>query len=285
MEISADRFLAITALLASTTLAGGCSENVDTKTDGDSGVAGVGGGSGGSGGGTAGSGGGGQGGEAGSAGSGGGTAGAGGSTGGAAGTGGASGAAGAAGTAGTGGAGDAGQECLGDATPEAGASDCLDLSYATTLCGSDPDAGVEGLPPLGFLFCDYVAQNGRSEVFEATHECLSNISVSDDCGTDHDTAVQACIDTVLPQACDAPPPTIGDAGMVGCAEIAASCPADADAGIAGIDEQTCRDSLDAFNDAARATIVQCYNDSGLLADGGVSMTACDEDFTACVFNF
>jgi hypothetical protein len=253
MQIRVERFLAITAMLAGTALAaGGCVTEEETDATG---------GSSGSGGSSA---------SGGSAGSTGGSAG---STGGSAGsTGGSAGSTG--GSAGS--AGDAGTECLGDtpSDPDAGVEGiCSTLPYAGTTC---PDAGVEGGGiPTGVSLCDYMAVNGRLGVLEAMVTCLAAIS-GDACTAAHDTGVQACVDSIFPQACETGPLPLDDGGTYDlCQDVADSCPA-SDAGTGGISKEQCLDSISPFTPAGQLSIAECYN---------TVVGTCEDDFTACVFAF
>ncbi|MCA9594616.1 MAG: hypothetical protein KC776_14930 [Myxococcales bacterium] len=259
MQIKVERFLAITALLASTAaVAAGCSSE-DVATDTDAGVSGSG-GVGGTGGGTAGSGGG----QAGSAGQ--------------AGSGGTAGVAGAAGGGGTAGA--DGGACLGDDTQsDAGLEGgiCAGLPYYSTSCPGDPDAGIEGgLQPSGAIFCDYMELHGRPGVTEALYNCLAAINVSDQCSVDHDNAVNDCINNTFSLACGVGPVTVGDAGATSCKDVADSCPA-VSGGTAGIDESQCQQVMNSMNEQTRVDIIQCYND---YAPG---TNDCAEDFKACAY--
>ncbi len=258
MQIKVERFLAITALLASTAaVAAGCSSE-DVATDTDAGVTG---GSGGVGGGQAGAGG--Q---------------AGGSTGGTAGQAGGGGTAGVAGGGGTAGS-DAGVECLGD-TPQNDAGIefiCDGLPYATTTCPGDPDAGIEGGgPPLGYSLCTYMEAHGRPGVTEELYNCLGKINETDQCSSAHDDAVQKCIDDTFALACTVGPVTVGDAGAVDCAFLASTCPA-VSGGTTGVTESQCQQALSSMNEQTRVDIVQCYNDAAPATND------CALDFTACVY--
>ena len=256
MRIKLNRFLAMTAFLTSAAaLLGACVSEQETTTDG--GTSGTGGrATGGTGGAT------------------GGTGGATGGTGGTAGTGGAAGSGGDAGTAGAAGA-DAGPECLGDEGSAADAGGwtglCDSLSYVGTNCTGDITDGE--------YLCDYMIggttqtdPHGRLGVRAELFDCLAAIDVADDCGTEHGDAVSACISNIFPQAC-----TVSDATSA-CAEIAASCDGTGDAGDTSvITEETCNNVLHAFNDDARAQIVECYRCQLPATD------ICREDFDFCVF--
>jgi hypothetical protein len=274
MRIDVERFLTITAILAAgTAVAAGCgSEDVENNPRNDSGISGAGGRGGSSGrGGTSGS--------AGSSGRGG-TSGSSGS-GGTAGSGGTSDAGDASvdgrvdGSAGTGGsAGADGAACLGgetSTTPDAGAEECADLPYASQTCG---DGGTS--LPAGLDLCRYMAETGRTAVFSALKTCLTNVGdAGTACSAAHDTAVQTCIDTVFPQACDGVSTTLGDAAVVTCTDVSAACGPE-DGGPSPLTVGDCENSLHAFTPAARKLILECFdrNDQG----------ACVDTFEICLFD-
>jgi hypothetical protein len=257
MQIKVERFLAITALLASTAaVAAGCSSE-DVATDTDAGVTG---GSGGVG-------------AAGSGGTAGGAAGSG-ATGGTAGSGGTAGVAGGGGAAGS----DAGVECLGDTTQADAAVEggiCSGLPYYKTSCPGDPDAGIEGGFPLGANLCDYMSGHGRPGVTEGLYGCLAAIT-GDACAQTHDDAVQKCIDDTFAMSCDVGAVTVGDAGAVSCADVATSCPA-VSGGTAGVTESQCQQVINSMNEQTRMDIMQCYNDAT------PNTGDCADDFTACSY--
>ena len=220
-----ERFLAITAVLATGSMMSvGCvsEDDADTNTDAQVNTGGT------SSGGTGGSAGGSTGGTAGTA------------TGGSAGTA-TGGAAGGGGTAGAGGA------CYGDTTVvDAGAEgiDCSTLPYALTDCGDD--AGVEG-SPTGVAMCTYIAVQGRAGVAEAMLTCLAAIG-GDACGSAHDDAVSNCVQTVYSNSC--PPADPSTAPSNDCVGLAASCPA--------IAEADCKINIDPLTPAAGEAIMDCY---------------------------
>jgi hypothetical protein len=225
MRMQVERFLAITAVLATGSMMSvGCvsEDDTDTKTDAQVNTGGTSsGGTGGSSGGTGGS--------------------AGTATGGSAGTS-TGGAAGGGGTAGAGGA------CFGDTTvSDAGAEggiDCSTLPYAATDCGDD--AGVEG-SPTGVAMCGYIATQGRAGVAEAMLTCLAAIG-GDACSSVHDDAVSNCVQTVYSNTCaPADPP---NAPSAACAALSGSCPA--------VAEADCKINLDPLTTDAGNAILDCY---------------------------
>lgn len=265
MRIDVERFLTITAMLAAgTAVALGCSsEDVqnDPKNDGGiSGASGRGGSSGASGssgrGGTAGTGG-----SAGTAG-----------TAGASGTGGTSDGSAGDGSVGTGGtAGADGGACLGDTSAtDAGAEPCGDLPYAAQLCG---DGG--NVPASGMELCEYMAVNGRAGVFEVLKTCLASVGdAGTACSAAHDTAVQGCIDSVFPQACDGLSTTRGDGAVATCTDVSEAC--EVDGGTSPLSVADCENSLHAFTAAARTEILECFE----LNDQG----PCVDTFEICLFD-
>ena len=245
MRIQVEKFLAVTAMLASAAVMGiGCSSE---DTDTNNGVSG--GGGGGNKGGTGGKDGSSTGGTAGS--STGGTAGS--STGGVAGGGGTAGSTGDSGT------------CLGgDAAAEGAEIDCTTLPYYATVC-VDPDAGTEGLP-LGVQFCSYMAVNGRTEVNAELLTCLAAIT-GDACAAAHDTAVQSCYDTVAAQACQHAGFPDGDGGTYDpCKDIASSCSA--------ISEAQCNLALNPLNSTYVVSVLNCYDTP--------TGAPCEDDFATCI---
>jgi hypothetical protein len=115
--------------------------------------------------------------------------------------------------------------------------------------------------------------NGRIAVVEEMVSCLAAIT-DDACSAAHDTKVQACVDTVFPQACM----TTGiitqdDGGTIdACQEVADSCGPD-DAGTGGITKADCLASLSPFTPDGQYSILQCYN---------IPVGTCEDDFAACV---
>lgn len=234
---------AATVTLATAGLAGCIVEETDVKNT-DGGTAGAGGNSGGSGGSaTAGTGG--------SA-----TAGTGGTS--TAGTGGTGGSTGGSGGSSTGGTGGTGAVCLGDEATST--DDCSELPYFATQC----DDGGNTIAPLGVDLCNYSASNTRSEVHAEIYACLKGLTV-DACSADHDNAVQDCIDSTFPLACDATA-TQPEGGT--CADIVGSCPE--------LTLSQCEAVYNAFTPAAQENIADCYS-SG--------KGECAEDFVYCVYNF
>jgi hypothetical protein len=245
MQIRVERFLAITAVLASTAvLAIGCVSEEESSGAGGKGGAGATGGTGG----TAGSAGG-----AGEAGSGA--------------TGGDAGNAGAGGSAG----GDAGPECVGDTPLNAdagveGFDFCANLPYVNATCA---DAGTESGLPLGLEVCYHMSWYGRLGVTEALAGCLEGITVTDACSQAHDDAVQNCINSVWPLACTTGPITVADAGTLDvCQEIADDCPQ--------ITKADCLAAVSPFNADGQYEIAACY---------AIPVGTCQEDFEACVLPF
>lgn len=227
MRMQVERFLAITAVLATGSIMSvGCvsEDDADTKTDaqvntGGTSSGGQGGSSGGSTGGTAGT-----------------------ATGGTAGTA-TGGAAGGGGTAGAAGA------CFGDTTvSDAGAEgiDCTTLSYAATVCGDD--AGAEGTEPLGVQMCNYISLQGRVGVAEAMFDCLAAIS-GDACATPHDDAVSACVQSVYGNTC--PPADPATAPSNDCAGLNTICPA--------VAEADCKINIDPLTPAAGEAVFDCFD--------------------------
>lgn len=248
MNIKLDRFLAITAVLATAgAMAVGCKVEDNSTNNYTGGTAGAGGGSAGAGG------------SAGSAGS--------------AGTAGTAGSAGSGGSAG----GDAGVECIGDELsggPDAGIESgiCYDLAYAATVCDHDNDPGTEDIPSAGMTLCNYMEWHGRPGVFEELYGCLDAIT-GDACAAAHDTAVNNCISTVFPMACEVGP-VQGSAGAVTCQDIVDAC----ETTETPISLQECQDSLNALKEDSRKAVVECYDDQA------PNTGTCVEDFTECVFN-
>jgi hypothetical protein len=248
MRIQLDKFLVATALLASGAVLGSGCTTEDTKTTTDAAVSG-GGGSGGSTGGSGGT-------------AGGTTGGSGGVAGGAAGSGGTAG--GAAGSGGTAGGAAGATSCLGDGDQDAGFEgiDCTTLSYYADDC---TDAGFEA--PLGVDMCAWADANLRPDVADSMLSCLAAISVSDNCSAAHDTAVQACLDNVFPQACVKPLIDDGDGGLYDpCTDVSSFCPA--------VQLTGCQNTLNAVTDDSELAILDCWNNS----NGSV----CQDDWDACV---
>ncbi|MBX3183041.1 MAG: hypothetical protein KIT72_17385 [Polyangiaceae bacterium] len=177
-----------------------------------------------------------------------------GATGGVGATGGSGATAGVGATGGTGGTGGT-PACYGDTTSETVA--CSALPYFSARCDEN---GTE-YPPLGVEACEYTATYGRLGVHEANYDCLASIT-GDPCSASHDAAVQACLDTVFPRACDTTD-TQPEGGK--CADFAASC--------AAITEEACAASYNALTTAAQGLVAQCYNEG----EGD-----CAEDFYACI---
>jgi hypothetical protein len=220
-----ERFLAITAMLAASTVMGvGCGSS-DTETDTDASPNTGGAGQGGSGG-TDGS----TGGTAGSA--TGGTAGT--ATGGAAGGGGtAGGAAGAGGSAG-------GTACFGDTGADP-SIECGNLTYYATDCS--------GSAPNGALLCDYAEAKGRRGVFEALYACLNAIA-GDACAQAHNDAVDACYSSTANNTCEPMDPA--NAPSSNCAAMETVCPA--------LPASECKLNLDVLTNVEGDLALDCYAD-------------------------
>jgi hypothetical protein len=251
MQIRVERFLAITAMLASTAvLAIGCVVEEDSSgpgTSGGTGGTGATGGSGGTAGGAAGG--------AGQAGSGA--------------TGGDAGGGGTAGTAGT----DGGQECLGDTLNDADASAeagfCANLPYAGVTC---PDPSLEGSLPLGLALCYHMEDYGKLGVAEEIASCLAAITETDACSTAHDDAVQDCVNAVFPKACALEPYPDGDGGVVDLCDIVSSA-------CAAVTKADCDSALAPFSANGAYDLVVCFDNAQATAD------TCQAAFEDCVLPF
>jgi hypothetical protein len=247
MKMRVERFLAITAMLASTAaLAIGCVTEEDSGGGpGGSGGTGATGGSGG----TAGS-----------------TAGSAGSTAGSAGSGATGGEAGAAGA-------DGGEQCLGDTAKNADAGAeydfCGALPYVNDTCA---DAGSESGLPLGLDLCYHMTDYGKLGVTEEMASCLAAITVADACSTAHDDAVQDCVNAVFPKACPLAPYDDGDGGTIDlCDEVSTACTA--------VTKAECAAALAPFSSVGAYDLVVCFDAKNSTA------ATCEADFYDCVLPF
>jgi hypothetical protein len=263
MEISVEKFLALTALLAASVLPA-CT--VTTVDSGDHGNAGGG---------------------TGTAGSTGGTAGTAGSS---------SGTSGAAGSASTEGNDDGGVPttdassdgaapvaCFAEGADDGGNEGiCGTLPYAADTC---PDPAGEGMPVLGVQLCESFQARLKPAAFTELFNCLKQAPGVGDGGAAscmaHETAVGACSKAIFNRStCTVPDSTDGDGGTLGCAQIVAACKAD-DAGNPGVTLAQCQSWLSPFGAAARQTALTCGNDPSLEGSGATNCADKFENF--CVF--
>jgi hypothetical protein len=266
MEISVEKFLALTALLAASALPA-CT--VTTVDSGDHGNAG---------GGT---------GTAGST----GTAGTAGTAGSASTEGGTGGTGGSASTEGSddGGVADASADsaapaaCFAEGADDGGNEGvCGTLPYAADTC---PDPGGEGMPVLGVQLCDSLQARLKPAAFTELFNCLKAAPGVGDGGAAscmaHETAAAACSKAIFNRSTCAVPDGVADGGgALGCTQIVASCPAN-DAGSPGITLAQCQAWLSPFGAAARQAALSCGIDPS-LDDGGA--TNCADKFeNFCVF--
>ena len=145
---------------------------------------------------------------------------------------------------------------------------CSQLSYINDNCPGDADAGIEAGPPLGVSLCWHMEFNGRAGVFEALFPCLDAIS-DPSCSAAHDAAVQACVDSIYPQACPSGPIQLADGGTTTCADINTACPA--------VSVSECETAFDVLSDEGDQALIDCFNNVGLAS--------CDEDFAFCTLPF
>jgi len=146
------------------------------------------------------------------------------------------------------------------------ASLCDTLSYAGVDCSGSPSPGE--------YLCRYMVDDvsgqrrGRLGMIGPLFECLSQIESANACDA---APTDACVQSVFPQTCDVDAFVWPDGGSATCADVGAACPS------SDVDEQTCVDTLSAFQPWAQQAILECYF--------GLS-TACDtdyEDFSGCTF--
>jgi hypothetical protein len=164
---------------------------------------------------------------------------------------------------------DAASPCLGDTLAgDAGLeSICDTLPWASTDC-VDPDAGTEG-SPFGVDLCWSYAAKARPGVVEALVNCLSNISV-DHCSSAQNDAVQACVNDVLPRACPQGALAI-DGGTWSCSDVLAACPPD-DSGTGGVSLEQCNNGLNPLTDQGRLAVHDCF--AGSSGDCATAFNTC-----------
>jgi hypothetical protein len=254
MKIDLEKFLAITALLATASVVDGCTS--DNKAS-----------SGGSGGSDSGAGGSGSGGKSGSGGSGSGgktskDSGAGG---------GATGGHHGGGTdSGTDAGGDAGACLYNDAPdwslPDGSTNRCT--TFASTVCPNAPDAGGEGHQAYGSAFCIAAAGELRPGINNAMLNCIAALP-GDPCSKSYGAAALKCLDDAVARSCtwDAFPALPADAGGDNCDAIHTAC--------AGISAAQCRHLLSSFTE--EGTAGTCAYNAGMA--GGAT---CVSDMWNCI---
>jgi hypothetical protein len=121
-----------------------------------------------------------------------------------------------------------------------------------------------------------MAENGRPGVFPALKSCLATVGdAGTACSAAHDMAVQDCIETVFPQACDGLSTTRGDGSVETCATVSDACKGE-DGSASPLSVQVCEDSLHAFKPAARTAILDCFERN--------SQGDCVDTFQTCLFD-
>jgi hypothetical protein len=180
-----------------------------------------------------------------------------------------------------GGGGGSAPTCLGDTVPvvpvhDAGAHDagaeslgpCPDVPTASLFC--QPDSGAEGFAPAAALFCSG-GQNFvfRAGVFGAIEKCLAALPVSEACTAKHTAAALACYDQAAANACPQIPATDGGDP---CTTLHKNCD--------GVSLDDCHHALNAFSGESGAPpdIATCLATSG---DAGT----CTDRFWACVLPY
>jgi len=181
--------------------------------------------------------------------------------------------AGAAGNAGSGQSADARVDVHRDAGPcfsdtatvsnPADESKCIMLPFASITCVDD--AGAEG-GPVGLTLCFGLYPLLLPTAFNDLVTCLNKIPVPQgvariDCASINEAAV-ACENQVFNRAGCPTPPAVKDGGSYGCAEISASCPAQADVN-PGISVEHCQARLSPLLPSVRQSAVDCYLDPAM----------------------
>jgi hypothetical protein len=167
---------------------------------------------------------------------------------------------GAGGTDSEGAAGAGGQgECLGDVGDPSIEFPC------DGIVDTDCDAATELLTNPALDYCSAAEYQLRPDVLLATAECLKEIE--DPCSETATAEVQNCIDEAAGNACESS--TTGDQ----CTAIHEDC--------TDLSENDCAESLDALNEGAQITAADCMDPTGETFDAAFEGT-CVERFAVCV---
>jgi len=148
----------------------------------------------------------------------------------------------------------------------AGAADCLAAddgmigagggTCEVARCGDEASAT--------YTICNWLWQNARFSVFQATLACIRD--TPDFCDNQAAT-IDACEASVFPRACVAPGSVVGDEA-VDCADVAAYCPQ--------MSEQECSTLMSILQDEEREQAYACFVGSPQ------PLEACAQGFRACV---
>ena len=169
--------------------------------------------------------------------------------------------------------------CFAEDLADAGSSnDCSSLPYYGTQCRDD--AGVDW-PSAGAALCDTLNSDLKATAFQELLVCLKALPGADGgaaaCGSAHEQGAADCSRGIFNRSMCPVPESVVEAGLYGCAQIAASC--GPDSGNGGISVELCQAWLGAFHATARQGIIDCY-----LDPTDVGATSCRDKFeNYCVF--